>query len=934
MAKIDRTKGSIRVPKANLLPGSLGAGPGLAAARGGQQVSATGQQLVEASMKANEAFFAQAKQSRQTAEYSKAYRNAIMDFNQGYSNLLMNPYDEDGNPLLDQLPGRVGALGQEALDRALEGVSDPQVQQQLTENFSNYYTQQQVTSFGTARRQQIDYTRAEVGSSIDTLANQAIIGGLEKMQMYDAQVRDMLEGAGVVFSEQEKEALYKGYINSSRAGVVQQMIKADPNSALQVLQGLDAGTLGVDVPVFEKLVEQAQAGAADVERQAAKAVKQQEAKLSADQKALADKLEQGLVLGQITEGALYEHRDKLPVDTFTKLIEKSRRIYSKELQKIETIKQVSTVINQGGTIEDKFSPSEINTFYHYMVQVGAQANPNEKMTLVKKAGLVTNMKGEVTDFTKEIKVGLVDGDAIDAFQSLKYLEEQGNYSTLRALDEKSLAIYARLKSRFNDTNLSLKGSKANVEQMVLQIRDEVLNPKSEVQTLIDKNFKRDFGDPDDLKNAYDDILDDLGIDPIFFEPNTDIKLKAIFNHYLKLGYQQTGGDKDAAIAYATDMLRGVADVSEISGKKEFVLYPIEKTVGATVEEVQRYLAENLEGADNLPLNEDGTINAEMLSVSNSGIDAKDINGKIQYEVINLENGAPVIRNGVPERYIADSEDFETMRREDAKREELEQEIKVREEQKLREQFAAEENTFIPGDRVVRRPSGPNKALPKSEVPPNDGDDMDATVEKQEIEAQPEPEKISKGEESKLNTATSLSGSQLKQKTAKMQKQLQPLERSISEAPNEIPDSIGSNPAQVAGTLMNLNEKTSYSQLNAFMKKYGGFNIDVRKTAWCAAFVNSVLGSKGIKGTGKLNAKSFLNWGKSVDVSKAKSGDIVVFDRPPVQWQGHVGFYAGREYRNYKGRKQWVIAVLGGNQGDAVNISYYPESRLRSVRRAG
>ncbi len=99
-----------------------------------------------------------------------------------------------------------------------------------------------------------------------------------------------------------------------------------------------------------------------------------------------------------------------------------------------------------------------------------------------------------------------------------------------------------------------------------------------------------------------------------------------------------------------------------------------------------------------------------------------------------------------------------------------------------------------------------------------------------------------------------------------------------------------------------------------------------ETPWCAAFVGAILGQAGMSGTGRLNARSYLNWGEAVDLAKAVQGDIVVFWRGTRDgWQGHVGFFSGL--------KDGKVQVLGGNQGNAVSIAEYPVSRLLSVRRA-
>lgn len=104
--------------------------------------------------------------------------------------------------------------------------------------------------------------------------------------------------------------------------------------------------------------------------------------------------------------------------------------------------------------------------------------------------------------------------------------------------------------------------------------------------------------------------------------------------------------------------------------------------------------------------------------------------------------------------------------------------------------------------------------------------------------------------------------------------------------------------------------------------------EIRKdeVPWCAAFVGSVLARVGIRNTGSLLAKSYLNWGVEVpSLDQAEPGDILIFDRGTQSWQGHVGFLAGR--------KGGYVEVLGGNQNNQVNITRYLEREVIAIRRA-
>lgn len=125
-------------------------------------------------------------------------------------------------------------------------------------------------------------------------------------------------------------------------------------------------------------------------------------------------------------------------------------------------------------------------------------------------------------------------------------------------------------------------------------------------------------------------------------------------------------------------------------------------------------------------------------------------------------------------------------------------------------------------------------------------------------------------------------------------------------------------------MVGMGERTHTREISEFIRTFAGIEIDPRQTAWCAAFVNAVLGVEGIEGTGRLNARSFLNFGTPVD--EPRVGDVVVFSRgDPDGWQGHVGFFSGYD-------ENGNILVLGGNQSDSVSVASYSASRLLGVRR--
>jgi uncharacterized protein (TIGR02594 family) len=135
-----------------------------------------------------------------------------------------------------------------------------------------------------------------------------------------------------------------------------------------------------------------------------------------------------------------------------------------------------------------------------------------------------------------------------------------------------------------------------------------------------------------------------------------------------------------------------------------------------------------------------------------------------------------------------------------------------------------------------------------------------------------------------------------------------------------------NAFDIAAKQIGLTETGQRAALQEYLAN-GGANLDPAVTAWCAAFVNATLSQSGMQGTGKLNARSYLDWGDPVD--QPQRGDIAVFSRgDPNGWQGHVGFFDSFD-------DQGRIRVLGGNQGadGAVSIASYDQNALLGFRRA-
>lgn len=90
---------------------------------------------------------------------------------------------------------------------------------------------------------------------------------------------------------------------------------------------------------------------------------------------------------------------------------------------------------------------------------------------------------------------------------------------------------------------------------------------------------------------------------------------------------------------------------------------------------------------------------------------------------------------------------------------------------------------------------------------------------------------------------------------------------------------------------------------------------------CAAALGSWLKRAGIKGTGALNARSYLDWG--INLEEPVLGCIVVFERPPDPDAGHVAIF-----KRLVGNQ---VEVHGANQNDCVSVTRFPADRVINYR---
>ncbi len=92
-------------------------------------------------------------------------------------------------------------------------------------------------------------------------------------------------------------------------------------------------------------------------------------------------------------------------------------------------------------------------------------------------------------------------------------------------------------------------------------------------------------------------------------------------------------------------------------------------------------------------------------------------------------------------------------------------------------------------------------------------------------------------------------------------------------------------------------------------------------AWCSAFVCWCLEKAGFPSTKSSAARSFVNYGVSVE--DPIPGCIVVLSRGTNPAQGHVGFFLSQDDEH--------VFIYGGNQDDMVCVEAFEKARVLGYR---
>lgn len=104
---------------------------------------------------------------------------------------------------------------------------------------------------------------------------------------------------------------------------------------------------------------------------------------------------------------------------------------------------------------------------------------------------------------------------------------------------------------------------------------------------------------------------------------------------------------------------------------------------------------------------------------------------------------------------------------------------------------------------------------------------------------------------------------------------------------------------------------------AYYRDAGFPGVKHDSVPWCAAFVGAMLVRAGVKPSGSLLARRYLEWGRKLLTPRL--GCVVVLTRGSSSYLGHVCFWAGPSLG------------LGGNQENMVSIRRFDPNKVLGYR---
>jgi len=512
-------------------------------------------------------YLQKSQQALSTAVYDLHMQKATEEFNQRAQERMSQVTDEEGNPNFTTLPQDIEKIGNEVMMKRMGTMFDPNASSQFSRDFRNFTSSQSVKAAGVARQQELDYSRAQVKSTMSASINKALTLNIAEADTVLIDMRRSLDSylASGTITKQE----YDTYLDSTRATVYKakwgELIAQDATTAVEQLSQEQA--LGLTEVERRQMLTQAEAKVEANIRLNERIVRENEAKVNQQQKATYEELKTGILSGKADESDIWAAFNNGAIDQqlLNTGVQFARAEAKRQGEVVNTQADIAKQVKDGMPVTA--SSKDVDTFVNTKVQQ-LEERLGKQLSLEEKTYIASDIRAPVNSITKPIEHGALFGnteETASAYRSWSFAQQK-NPEMVSTLSDNAVSNMAMIDSLVATSNLPVNKAVEAVKNIVDSRTPE------KIQELA-ASFKNEY-DIKDMRSEANDIADE-GF--LFFgkEDLATGEATKLMNLYRTM-YTLTNGDKDATRAAVKAKVSTTLGTTQLGGKERLMFLAPEK----------------------------------------------------------------------------------------------------------------------------------------------------------------------------------------------------------------------------------------------------------------------------------------------------------------------------------------------------------------------
>ena len=516
-----------------------------------------------------EALFRESARAHQSALLMNKSAEAQESFVQRATERYRHTTDSEGNPTFQNLHSDIGNIGDEVMNDVSSTIIDPAVQRSFKQRFGNYVANQKVSALKRGMQQQVEYGISALDTGLGKLIKSSSADDIDQMGGYEQQglesLKDAFEGGLISYEDFQRQS--QEFSTTLRESTIQNNINSNRQRVREMLD-LTSDELGLPEEKKQQLLDTLEAAERTDAAEIARAKERQEVDAVTEETAIVENLETRLEAGALREDELLSMKGKISAPKFSALKAQYTKEAKARQKDLAENRDIAVRIAEGQDISD-VTPSKISKLHAYMTEQLADRT-GQPVTLQQEAqlaaGIPAPVKGYATKLEQAVKFGDIK-NAEDTLAAYTYIKDRKKPTLESSFDNEATAIMEHAELLVERAGIAPKEALAEARNVVTGVDD---NQRSIREKLFakEKAFK-----VDQIEETAASSLE--GAESFFGTNRISADAVSTFRDFVKEGYTRSG-NKDTAVAFASEMMNRTHGVSEVSGSQEYMFQPPEK----------------------------------------------------------------------------------------------------------------------------------------------------------------------------------------------------------------------------------------------------------------------------------------------------------------------------------------------------------------------